>query len=411
MPQYTLHAPFDTRMFTLSSGSPVTAVFGGGDSVILGLANGYELEFLGQDLSMDRLLPAGGLVRRINAYLVVDGVSTLVAELIDQPLQPLWSFTPEGLLTGLDSAPLLIIGNQVGFSRVQGSALNDSYSSYSDEAQLSLRGGNDVVYMDQTDPGEAGPRLRYDGGAGTDWLEFSLAGGQVDLRNVTLRSVEGLLLQEGTMIFASHQIDNPRGLGGITQVAAALNSFVRIVQDTDLADMGSLPGAVSPWWTLVGRDVADRQFGSDTLVLTMKGMGGDDLLRGRAANETLEGGRGADTLSGGAGGDLMTGGGGADRLTGGDGNDVLSGGAGRDDFVLARGCDADIVTDFHAFGPARDRLDLRGVAAVTGFADLVRDHLVVQGADIVLQLGNGDSVRLQSVVRADLDASDFLFAP
>lgn len=212
------------------------------------------------------------------------------------------------------------------------------------------------------------------------------------------------------MIFASSQIGAANGLGGITQVVGAPNAIIRIVQNTAVADLGSFPGAVVPQWVLVGRAVDDQQVGSNTLALTMRGMGGNDLIRGRGAAERLEGGSGNDTLSGGNGRDDLRGGFGADLLTGGRENDFQTGGAGRDTFVFAQGCQVDTITDFSAFGPERDRIDLRGVTSVTGFADLTENHLAVQGGDILLQLGNGDSILLKAVVRADLDATDFIFA-
>lgn len=152
--------------------------------------------------------------------------------------------------------------------------------------------------------------------------------------------------------------------------------------------------------TAVGTSAADVMFGSrngDSL----KGLGGsdivlgglgDDLLYGNDGNDDLIGGDGADRLYGGndsdllegnAGNDNLRGDAGRDYLYGGSGNDTVWGGAGTDDLYGGTGADrfifkngefggltrstADYIGDFHH--SEGDRIDLRGVDAVTGGTD------------------------------------------
>src|SRR5690606_30810619 len=113
----------------------------------------------------------------------------------------------------------------------------------------------------------------------------------------------------------------------------------------------------------------------------------DNLLVGGGGADTLQGGRGDDTLFGGAG------------------QDVLTGGAGRDTFVVARGGGADAVADFT---PGTDRIELRG----TGIEDFEALLAVTRqvGADLVMDLGEGDQAVLLNVATSALLPADFLFA-
>lgn len=129
---------------------------------------------------------------------------------------------------------------------------------------------------------------------------------------------------------------------------------------------------------------------------TLKGLGGNDVIRagnggyavdGGAGNDDLTGEKGKDTLVGGNGNDTVAAGGGDDSLVGGSGADVLAGEAGKDRikgdggadrltggadndvFVFAAAGDstptaADTITDFAGAGAAAgDRIDLAAIDA------------------------------------------------
>ena len=160
-------------------------------------------------------------------------------------------------------------------------------------------------------------------------------------------------------------------------------------------------------------DVLEGDMGRDIL----NGLGGNDVLFGAGGNDTLSGGTGRDQMFGGTGRDRLFGGDGNDQMLGGLGNDVLNGGAGDDVLTGGRGADVfvfqkgggrDVVRDFDA-DLAGERIDLRTVSAITGFADLKANHLSSSNGNAVIDLGGTHKVILQGVAVAELAANDFLF--
>ena len=155
----------------------------------------------------------------------------------------------------------------------------------------------------------------------------------------------------------------------------------------------------------VGFTGADRIDATGSVLdLILAGGAGNDTLIGGAGRDTLYGGEGDDTLMGGGGNDALIGGAGADRLEGGAGDDFLLGGAGADVFVFGEGFGRDVVKDFVS---GLDRLDLSGIAGVTGLGDLV---ITTGGGNTVIALaaGGGDAITLADHVGL-LGSSDFIF--
>lgn len=148
-------------------------------------------------------------------------------------------------------------------------------------------------------------------------------------------------------------------------------------------------------------DTVDGGLGGDVL----KGGDGDDVLRGGA-------GYGWDMVSGGAGSDRLIGGGGKDTLDGGAGDDKINGGGGADIFIFADGFGSDVLINFDA--DDAERIDLSAVSVITGFTDLVNNHLVDEGGTAVIVDGAG-RVELRNVAFADVgvglaySAEDFIF--
>nr|WP_261803737.1 S8 family serine peptidase [Variovorax sp. PAMC26660] len=130
-------------------------------------------------------------------------------------------------------------------------------------------------------------------------------------------------------------------------------------------------------------------------------MGGDgnDTLTGNALNNVLLGGRGSDVINGGDGNDT---------LDGGKGNDVLTGGAGSDLFVIGKNAGAqDVIVDF-AIGNnagAPETIALVGFASLN-FATLVRTQV---GADVQLDLGDGQGVLVRNRLVSQLGTTQFQF--
>jgi Ca2+-binding RTX toxin-like protein len=128
---------------------------------------------------------------------------------------------------------------------------------------------------------------------------------------------------------------------------------------------------------------------------------------GDGADE-IHGGAGGDKLFGGAGGDRLFGDDGADRLDGGIGNDRLKGGAASDTFVFKTGTGRDTIADFHAKGLAHDVVDLKQMAGISDYADLMADHLTEKNGDVIIESG-GDRIVLESIAQNDLSRQDFDF--
>ncbi|WP_299694133.1 CAP domain-containing protein [uncultured Tateyamaria sp.] len=156
-------------------------------------------------------------------------------------------------------------------------------------------------------------------------------------------------------------------------------------------------------WGGIGNDSLDGGDGKDRI----KGEGGNDRIWGGAGRDALRGEQGDDALWGQAGRDNLSGGRGNDRLDGGDGNDRLTGGADADTFVFSGG--RNIVTDFD-LGQAGERIDLRGVATITGFDDLMNGgHIWQANGKAVIGDHNGNKMVLMDVALNQLQADDFLF--
>ncbi|WP_374471344.1 family 16 glycosylhydrolase [Phenylobacterium sp.] len=98
---------------------------------------------------------------------------------------------------------------------------------------------------------------------------------------------------------------------------------------------------------------------------------------------------------------VVEGGAGAQQLYGGHGQDVLVGGAGADVFIVYKGEGNDVVQDFN---PAEDLLRLK--AGFTSFAEL-QPRLAQVGADVRLDLGDGDGLIFRNLSVGQLGAGNF----
>jgi Ca2+-binding RTX toxin-like protein len=146
-------------------------------------------------------------------------------------------------------------------------------------------------------------------------------------------------------------------------------------------------------------------------------LGGDETISGSGFGDYLYGGKGNDTILGNKGADYLLGGAGNDHISGGRGNDYLLGGNGADTFVLEEKSGKDLIADFDA---SSDKLDLSAYGFTGSVEDFLDEHAAGekgdghgrchdgQGDSIVLDLGDGDMVKLEGVSRWDLSEDNLL---
>ena len=302
--------------------------------------------------------------------------------------------------------------------------------------------GNDTLV------GAAGDDL-LDGGDGADTLrgddgnDVLLGGGDAD----TMYGGNGNdLLDGGT------GADRMYGNAGddvywVDNTGDMVNELANEGSDTVMASVDFTLGANVENLTLVGSanlrgtgSSADNVLRGNTGNNVLDGGSGNDTLYGDAGNDTLTGGSGSDALYGDAGDDSLDGGSSDDYLSGGSGNDtldgasgtdVLQGGSGNDTLretsgasVLDGGAGADLLhfeggAGFLAGGKGNDIIEASGSAAVIAQNvgdgnDVVRassqrltvslggklkyDDLKLhkEGANLVLDTGNGDSMTFEN---------------
>ncbi|MDE2487349.1 MAG: hypothetical protein KGO51_08120 [Alphaproteobacteria bacterium] len=116
-----------------------------------------------------------------------------------------------------------------------------------------------------------------------------------------------------------------------------------------------------------------------------------NILYGNLGNDTLHGGTGHDILRGGRGDDSIVAGSGPEWISGDRGDDTIQAGSGADTFHSSSGAGLDLVI---GFDPAKgDHVQL----------DPGTQYTVYQsGADVVVDMGNGDQVDLQGVSLSNL---------
>jgi Ca2+-binding RTX toxin-like protein len=134
---------------------------------------------------------------------------------------------------------------------------------------------------------------------------------------------------------------------------------------------------------------------------------GDDTLIGGRDDDSLFGGDGVDVLCGGDGDDTLAGGPGNDILTGGAGDDLHSGGGGFETYVFAAGFGNDTILGFNP--DDREKIDIRPVASIVSFGDLINNHASQVGTSVVIDDLAGNTITLETLTLASLSAGDFIF--
>jgi Ca2+-binding RTX toxin-like protein len=187
-------------------------------------------------------------------------------------------------------------------------------------------------------------------------------------------------------------------LGGIGSALDSLGSSGLlqnfVVNNLLFGGVGGVAGTVLKG--LAGNDFMRGGDGVDKLL----GQVGDDLLNGGGGGDLLRGLVGNDVLAGLFGDDTLDGGKGNDTLIGGKGIDELLGGKGGDRFVVEMNGGNDIIKDF------ANTIDRIVVMGKIDFKDL---SISQSGSNTIISAGNQQIATLKGVEKAMISAADFLF--
>ena len=99
---------------------------------------------------------------------------------------------------------------------------------------------------------------------------------------------------------------------------------------------------------------------------------------------------------------------GNDRFEGLGGNDMFTGGEGNDRFIFAGNFGNDVITDFTTAG-RKEKIDVSDIASIRNFKDLKKNHLTNDNGNTILDDGNGNTVTINDLVKADFSGNDFIF--
>jgi Ca2+-binding RTX toxin-like protein len=297
----------------------------------------------------------------------------------------------------------MLVGG-VGFDTIIGGRGNDTISGEDHADSIDGGMGDDVLLggdgFDQIEGGVGNDSIwagasadRVYGGDGDDWLS---AGSNVGLTvdgvyggagNDTMFGDAGFDLLMGgdgnDFMDGGHQADNLYGEDG---------------DDTLLGNLG--------FDRLFGGRGDDRIFGGgsgDGLF----GQEGNDTLWGGEDDDRVFGGSGNDIVDGGTGNDNLYGDAGFDTLIGGQGNDVLVGGFNADEFIFVDGHGSDTISDFDALND-NEVMDFSKLTGFNRFTDVL-NAATQAGQDVLINTGNGNTIRLSNVDIDDLDPNDFVF--
>jgi Ca2+-binding RTX toxin-like protein len=142
-------------------------------------------------------------------------------------------------------------------------------------------------------------------------------------------------------------------------------------------------------------------------------LGGDETISGSGYGDLLFGAKGDDTLLGNGGCDRLSGGNGDDLIVGGSGSDLLLGGDDADTFAFAPKYGMDLVGDFDVY---EDVIDLTGFGFSGNFCDFLSCNVFSEGqdrcyedeGDVIIDMGNGDMIKLEGVSRYELNEGNVL---
>ncbi|MFZ3585446.1 hypothetical protein ACOI1H_25525, partial [Loktanella sp. DJP18] len=261
-----------------------------------------------------------------------------------------------------------------------------------------------------------------DGGSGFDYLTIGgSSSGTTDLRSSTVKNFEYLYIYDGKVVVDAEQMDSVSYVWGNS--TSKMSTFDEVL---DLRDMNVQQVSV------ISENATGTTFKVNSLATAFQIVGGSgaDTIEASGFTFTADqreaifsgsieaisdgsgiyGNGGSNSLQAFATGSELFGGAGNDFLISDVGNDVMTGGSDSDTFTFAATSGQDLIKDFQGLGAANgDQIDLSALAGeIDSYNDLVANNLEDVSGSAVIAWGDNKIV-LESVLKADLHADDFLF--
>ena len=259
------------------------------------------------------------------------------------------------------SATLNLDGTTNGIANIQtGSAADsikiDGVTADSNGFVIASNGSDDTIRITTNAAGSSAKININAGGGGSDTLSLA-AGVDLSASNLTLTSVERILLTGGgnTQKIAASDVS---GASLLLAEDGTGTAVFTVVADQSTINLSNFTFASS---FATGTDSIVVNASSFGPGVTVTGTSGNDSITGSNVDDNLSGGASADTISGGTGNDIINGGAGADTLTGGAGDDEF------DYFTAGTSTEAsmDKITDYQA---AAANADNDKIDIITGAA-------------------------------------------
>jgi Ca2+-binding RTX toxin-like protein len=436
---------FDMRNFFAPASTAIATISGSDTEVRITLQDGTVLVYTGTGLTFSNGVPTGGVVTELSV-LKADDTPLATILLTENP----WNFAD--ITTGIPSQNYLSTQHAVTdtldpalgttASNIFGGNQADVLVTTGGADTLRGMGGDDFFGIAGTffRTGGVPTGLVIDGGAGLDTIQVTgvalNSDGVLDLRPVTLQSVERLFLSDGTVHISAAQIGTNK-LARDSEILSPGDTQLVIDQlagkTLDISQFKISNGGGGGSIRLVGTDVADHQIGNALSNDILEGKAGNDRLSGRGASDTLFGGDGNDTLFagndvgrffrsdelyggdgndrlvGGIGSALMFGGGGNDRIIGGAGEVFIDGGDGNDWLTAASG-PIDSLLGSEIFGGAGNDTLASGTVGATLVGGTGDDVYRIRGEFVTLdeQAGGGNDT-IRTTVNLDLSVNGAAF--
>lgn len=274
-----------------------------------------------------------------------------------------------------DDEPLILFGTPE-IDTLIGHGGDDQITGLGEDDMIHAGGGDDQIFWHEAQGNDV-----VNGGDGQDTQRFNF--------NTGLRDVITVEVIDGDAVLSRSNFDP----FSVTMTGIEIID-IQAKGGNDLLIIDNVEDAGVTQVVYRGSDGNDqvRNKGGTSVDMYANGGDGDDFLNAAHGN---------DILVGGDGDDIMFGRNGNDKLFGQGGNDIMEGGGLRDLFVFASGDGDDTINDFLT---GVDDIRFNGVSF--GFADLT---FTDQGADLLLETPDGDSILLVGLAGDTLASTDFIF--